>query len=365
MSGMQPPARDGSRSARPLGPDRCLRLLAGIGHWGMVHDLPPEQWAETMRINVDGTFHTVRAVLPAMLVQGSGHIVTVSSVYGRKGSPGFAAYCASKYAVIGFSESLALEVRPQGIKVTVIEPGTVDTGFRDGMANRPRTGLLAHPDKMLTPDDVASAIVWALFDLPDCCTRRDPPRHRPLVTPPGPCPMLPHSGVDGSRGDRPCCSSEYAAPEHGPGSLMRAVDEAANHENSAVHRAIRCQTAKNRSTPHVPHRAVRTSPFPLPQRGEGGAGGVRGLFRSLAGLGRRELGLREASLVLMLSYFASAVLGAVRAVPPQPPVRRGRDGRGLLCRRPHARDLVHARGGRRPLLRLYPRPHRHPPDRRR
>lgn len=145
--------------------DVCV-CSAGIGHWGMVHDLSPEQWAETMRINVDGTFHTVRAVLPAMLAQGTGHIVTVSSIYGRKGSPGFSAYCASKYAVIGFSESLALEVRPQGIKVTVIEPGTVDTGFRDGMTNRPLTGLLAHPDKMLTPDDVASAIVWALSTSP-------------------------------------------------------------------------------------------------------------------------------------------------------------------------------------------------------
>ena len=50
--------------------------------------------------------------------------------------------------------------------MTVIEPGTVDTGFRDGMANLPRTGLLAHPDKMLTPDDVASAIVWALSTSP-------------------------------------------------------------------------------------------------------------------------------------------------------------------------------------------------------
>ena len=145
--------------------DACI-CSAGIGHWGMVQDFPPEQWAETMRINVDGTFHTVRAVLPAMLAQGAGHIVTVSSIYGRKGSPGFSAYCASKYAVIGFSESLALEVRSQGIKVTVIEPGTVDTGFRDGMTNRPLTGLLAHPDKMLTPDDVASAIVWALSTSP-------------------------------------------------------------------------------------------------------------------------------------------------------------------------------------------------------
>ncbi len=145
--------------------DACV-CSAGIGHWGMVQDLPPEQWAETMRINVDGTFHIARAVLPAMLRQGAGHIVTISSVYGRKGSPGFAAYCASKYAVIGFSESLALEVRPQGIKVTVIEPGTVDTGFRDGMTNRPRTGLLAHPDKMLTPEDVAGAILWALSTSP-------------------------------------------------------------------------------------------------------------------------------------------------------------------------------------------------------
>ncbi len=145
--------------------DGCV-CAAGVGHWGMVADLPPEQWAETMRINVDGAFHTVRAVLPAMLAQGSGHIVTVSSVYGRKGSPGFAAYCASKYAVIGFSESLALEVKPQGVKVTVVEPGTVDTGFRDGMTTRPITGLLAHPEKMLTPEDVASAIVWALSSSP-------------------------------------------------------------------------------------------------------------------------------------------------------------------------------------------------------
>jgi len=113
-----------------------------------------------------GDWTTVRAVLPTMLAQGSGHIVTVSSVYGRKGSPGFAAYCASKYAVIGLSESLALEVKSQGVKVTVVEPGTVDTGFRDGMTNRPITGLLAHPEKMLTPADVASAIVWALSSSP-------------------------------------------------------------------------------------------------------------------------------------------------------------------------------------------------------
>jgi len=145
--------------------DGCV-CSAGVGHWGMVHELPPEQWAETMRVNVDGTFYTVRAVLPTMLAQGSGHIVTVSSVYGRKGSPGFAAYCASKYAVIGFSESLALEVKPHGVKITVVEPGTVDTGFRDGMTNRPKVGLLAQPEKMLTPDDVASTIVWALSSSP-------------------------------------------------------------------------------------------------------------------------------------------------------------------------------------------------------
>jgi len=145
--------------------DGCV-CSAGVGHWGMVHELMPDHWAETMRINVDGVFHTVRAVLPAMLEQASGHIVTVSSVYGRKGSPGFAAYCASKYAVVGFSESLALEVKPRGVKVTVVEPGTVDTGFRAGMTNRPITGLLAHPEKMLTPEDVASAIIWALSSSP-------------------------------------------------------------------------------------------------------------------------------------------------------------------------------------------------------
>jgi len=145
--------------------DLCV-CAAGVGHWGYVHELGLDQWRETMDVNVDGTFHAVRAALPPLLAQGTGHIVGISSIYGHKGAAGFAAYCASKYAILGFAEALSLEVKPNGIKVTVVSPGTVDTGFRDHMANRPRTGLLLEPERMLTADDVASAILWAVTTSP-------------------------------------------------------------------------------------------------------------------------------------------------------------------------------------------------------
>lgn len=145
--------------------DLCV-CSAGVGHWGYVHELDPAAWRATMAVNVDGTFHTVRAVLPPMLAQEAGHIITLASIYGHKGAAGFSAYCASKYAILGFSEALSLEVKPRGIKVTAVSPGTVDTGFRDHMTNRPRTGLLTQPERMLTADDVADAICWAATTSP-------------------------------------------------------------------------------------------------------------------------------------------------------------------------------------------------------
>ena len=91
---------------------------------------------------------------------------------------------------------------------------------------------------------------------------------------------------------------------------MRVTEEAAKHENAAAPRGP--EPDGPRPDLFAPKSlAAQRLPFPLPQWGEGGWG-EKGLFRNLAGIGRRELGLREASLVLMVSYFASAILGAVR-----------------------------------------------------
>jgi 3-oxoacyl-[acyl-carrier protein] reductase len=159
-------------------PDQCSELVngtvkekggldvlvnnAGLGHWALVEDTSDEQWRQTMRVNVDGTFYLSRAAIGPMRETGGGHIVNVASVAGRKGRARFSAYCAAKAAAIVFSEALAAEVRRYGIQVSVILPGTADTEFRKDHAGRPPTPDITEPDRMLTAGDVASAVVWAL-----------------------------------------------------------------------------------------------------------------------------------------------------------------------------------------------------------
>jgi 3-oxoacyl-[acyl-carrier protein] reductase len=159
-------------------PDQCAEIVdwtvkemggldvlvnnAGLGHWALVEDTTDEQWRQTMRVNVDGTFYMSRAALGPMRAAGGGHIVNIASVAGRKGRAHAAAYCAAKAAVIMFSEGLAAEMREHGIQVSIIMPGTADSDFRKGHVGRPPTPDITDLDRMLTADDVASAVVWAL-----------------------------------------------------------------------------------------------------------------------------------------------------------------------------------------------------------
>jgi NAD(P)-dependent dehydrogenase (short-subunit alcohol dehydrogenase family) len=136
-------------------------LSAGIGHWTPVAAMSEEQWRDTMAVNLDAVYYATRALLPAMLEEGRGHLVFVSSVLGRKGVPNMAAYSASKAAVAAFAESVAAEVKPHGVKVTVMYPGTTATGMRDHQVERPRTPDITDPDLQLAPEDVADAIAWA------------------------------------------------------------------------------------------------------------------------------------------------------------------------------------------------------------
>lgn len=129
---------------------------AGLGYFGNVEDLPIEQWDEMMQTNVNGMFYCTRLAVPAMKSNGIGHIINIASTAGLEGMPMVSGYCATKWAVKGFSESLWRELRDFKIKVTCVYPGSVKTDF---FRNSPN--IKPH-DYMLHPEDVADMMVYAL-----------------------------------------------------------------------------------------------------------------------------------------------------------------------------------------------------------
>jgi len=114
-----------------LGPVDILVNNAGIGSYGRVSDLPLDEFERVMRVNYFSCVYATKAVLPSMLERRHGHIVNVASIAGRIGPPMEAAYAASKFAMVGFTEALAFEVGPLGIGVSMVNPGPVQTEFFD------------------------------------------------------------------------------------------------------------------------------------------------------------------------------------------------------------------------------------------
>lgn len=104
---------------------------AGYGHLGLFEESAPGDAERQFATNVFGLFNVTRTVLPVMRRQRSGHVFNLSSIAGQRGGLGGSLYCASKFAIEGFSESLAQEVAPFGIHVTVVEPGFFRTDFLD------------------------------------------------------------------------------------------------------------------------------------------------------------------------------------------------------------------------------------------
>ena len=131
---------------------------AGVGIYGNVEQYSLDDWRETLDTNVTGLFLCSRAALPSMRERGGGHIVAISSGAGRRGYANLAAYSASKFAVIGFMESLAEEVGADGIKCTTILPGSILTDFGPRSLEEKRES----GKKYLRPEDVAEAIIQVL-----------------------------------------------------------------------------------------------------------------------------------------------------------------------------------------------------------
>lgn len=120
---------------------------AGVGHFAPVEELTPEQWDEMMAINLKGAFLCCRAFVPAFKRQRSGHILNIASVAALTAFEGGAGYCASKWGMMALTETLILELKPYEVKVSVLCPGSVQTGF-GGTPPRPYS---------LRPEDVAEA----------------------------------------------------------------------------------------------------------------------------------------------------------------------------------------------------------------
>ncbi|HEY6476947.1 MAG TPA: SDR family NAD(P)-dependent oxidoreductase, partial [Polyangia bacterium] len=115
---------------------------AGYIKANSVEDLPEDDFRRQIEINLFGVYNVTRAALPVMHAQRDGHIIQISSIGGRRGTPGLSGYQSAKWAVGGFSEVLAREVAPLGIRVTCVEPG----GMRTEMFG---LSMLAEP---LAPD---------------------------------------------------------------------------------------------------------------------------------------------------------------------------------------------------------------------
>src|SRR5258707_11777818 len=102
---------------------------AGYGFLGAFEEMSDDEFKGQIDTNFWGVVNVTRAILPHLRQQGSGHIIQITSIGGRSAFPGFSGYHAAKFAVEGLSEALALEVKPLGIKVTIVEPGGFRTDF--------------------------------------------------------------------------------------------------------------------------------------------------------------------------------------------------------------------------------------------
>ncbi len=101
---------------------------AGLGHFGSIESLTDEQWNETIDTNLTGVFHTIRAALPS-LKETKGYIITISSLAGTNFFANGSAYNASKFGLTGFTQSVMLDLRHEGINVSTIMPGSVTSHF--------------------------------------------------------------------------------------------------------------------------------------------------------------------------------------------------------------------------------------------
>lgn len=129
---------------------------AGLGYTGPVEEMPVEEWQRMFAVNVNGLFYCSQMVIPWMKEIGKGYIVNIGSIAGTQGSEGLAGYCGTKFAVRGISQAMYKELRAYGVKVSCINPGSVQTHFFDNFEN-----IKVH-EHMMKPEWIAESILYIL-----------------------------------------------------------------------------------------------------------------------------------------------------------------------------------------------------------
>lgn len=133
---------------------------AGRGIFNYIQNGSIDEWRDVIDLNLTGLIYLTHLSVNLMIKERKGHIINISSVAGRVGIPGWSVYCATKWAVVGFSESIRKELLKYNIKVTVIEPGVVKTDWGENMPDE----WVIQRRKMnaLTSEDVAEAIFYVV-----------------------------------------------------------------------------------------------------------------------------------------------------------------------------------------------------------
>ena len=126
---------------------------AGVAVMRPFLEMQAEEWHRMVDVNVNALYHVTRALLPGMVARGRSHVCTIGSIAGRNTFAGGTAYTGTKHFVMGFSESLMLEVRDAGVAVSVVMPGSVDTDLFPPGTNR---------TWMLEPKDVGHAVAFVV-----------------------------------------------------------------------------------------------------------------------------------------------------------------------------------------------------------
>ena len=152
-----------------LGPCDIAVNVAGIGWFAHSHEEDPDRFAKAIAVNLTGTFHVCRAVLPGMVARGAGVIVNTASNSGVLGAPWSAAYGASKGGVIQLTRCLATEYLGQGIRVNAVSPGGVNTSIHESFA--PPEGAdwrklrkVMTPEGMAEPEELAGLVAYVASD---------------------------------------------------------------------------------------------------------------------------------------------------------------------------------------------------------
>ena len=140
-----------------LGSIDILINNAGTGKFGKFMELEPAEWEKIVQVNLMGAYYTTRAVLPDMIERKTGDIINISSTAGQRGAAVTSAYSASKFALIGMSESLMQEVRKHNIRVSTLTPSTVVTDLAYS------SNLIGNePERVMQPEDLAEFMVSQL-----------------------------------------------------------------------------------------------------------------------------------------------------------------------------------------------------------